>query len=188
MTAQARRRSTDLVASATWLAACALASLAGCGSDPPTEDDPCADLPVIPGGSVELGVGTGSTFTALVDGQDFSVELGGQGLYMFVVTVRTLGLEVGSGDQEGVVVFSAFDASDAPLSIDFRCRVREFSAVGSTLNTPEYRVLSLNYGLALRAEVTNQIEGRPITLDGTVRDTLGHRATARVTVVGHLPR
>lgn len=161
--------------------------LAACGSsmDPPIIEDPCALRPVVDGGSVELGLG--SEFTPVVDGQDVSLQLGTQGLWMFVVNARAHDMDVGSGDQEGVVVFSVFDPNGAPVSIDFSCRVREFVPRDPGCLAPGCLELASPYFLPLRPELTGQLDGARLTIQVEVRDSEGHRATDRRTVVAHLP-
>ena len=186
MTTQIRRR---LLAFRALTPALVIGLASACSSpaDPSGDDDPCALRPVVPGGSVELGR-DGNPFTPIVDGQDMDLVVGSQGLDMFVLGARTQDLEVGSGDREGVVVFSAFDAGGQLISFDFSCRIREFVPSTSPGSVSGSMILASAYGLPLRPEfITPQLEGSRVTLQAEVRDTAGRRAIGRITVIVHLP-
>jgi hypothetical protein len=153
--------------------------------DPPVDDDPCTPRPVTPGGSAEIGLG--SDFTPITDGQDAATVLGAQGLVMFISSARTLDMNVGSGDLEGVVVFTAFDENNQQVSIDFRCRLREFLPhPGAT--GPSYRYMTEQFNLAFEMSFTSRLEGAAVTLQLDVQDVDGRKATSRRTVIAHLPQ
>lgn len=165
------------------VAAGACAGACASKMDPPANDDPCAPRPVAPGGSAEIGLG--SDFTPITDGQDATAVQGAQGLLMFVSSARTLDMNVGSGDLEGVVVFTAFDENDQQVSIDFRCRLREFLPhPGAT--GPDYRYMTEQFNLALDPSFDSRLEGATVTLQLDVQDVDGRKATSRRTVIAHL--
>lgn len=181
-------RSRRAVFAASLLARAALGTLGlgACASDP-VDEDPCVPRPQVPGGSVEIGRGAGTAFTPIVEGQDLSLILGAQGLMMFELSARTHDLAVGAAPQTGVVVFAVYDAREQVVSLDLACRVREFEAAGSAVADSSARVLSHVYGTPLFPEVSGQINGARLTLEVEVRDTQGHRAIDRRTVIAHLP-
>lgn len=123
----------------------------------------------------------------MVDGQTADVVLGGQGLWMFVTNARTCGMDVGDGDHEGVVVFSALDDAGETVSIDFSCRVREFveRPGGGCPDRSNYRYLSESYQMPLRADLGTSLDGARISIQLEVRDVAGRRATSAHTVVAH---
>jgi hypothetical protein len=154
-------------------------ALGACSSDP-TPVDPCADQPVVAGGSAEVGLGT--EFMAITDHQDVHVVLGGQGLLMFVVNARVRGMELGAGDLQGGIDALARDPSGTVLSVATGCRAREFTnTAGGSLD------LAVPYLLPLAPAATAMLEGAAITLHLEIRDTAGHRATDDRTVIAHLP-
>ena len=184
MTTQIRQRL--VTCSALLLGATGLGAACSSPADPGS-DDPCALRPVVPGGSVEVGL-AGTPFRPIVDGEDVDLVVGSQGLDMFVVSARTQELDVGSGDQEGVVVFTVFDANEQEISFDFSCRLREFVPSTSPGSVSGSMVLAGLYGLPLLTEfITPQLEGSRVTIQVEVRDTAGRRAIARAGVVAHLP-
>ena len=164
-----------------------LGCVAACASkmDPPTDDDPCVPKPVVPGGSAEVGLGT--DFTPIADGQNATVTLGTQGFWMFIASARTLDMNVGSGDREGVVEFTAFDAQNQQVSVDFRCRVREFMPHAGAAE-PDYRYLSEQYNVALEPAFSSRLEGTAVTLQVDVHDVDGRQAISRKTVIAHFPQ
>src|SRR4029078_10643493 len=67
--------------------------LSACSSNPgDSMRDACMDLPIVASGSVELGLGT--TFAPVANGQNVDLQLGAQGLWMFVVSARTCDMNV----------------------------------------------------------------------------------------------
>jgi hypothetical protein len=171
----------------------ALCLVAGCPSNTTPDDgddDPCAHKPVVPGGSVELGRGVGAAFMPLVDGQDLTLEIGTQTFLMFVLTARVHDMEVGSGGEQGIVDFAAFDQTGAQVSTDFGCRLKEFvpsTAAGSVDGAA--MVFASPFGLALPPDYAShtQLEGARMTLQVEVRDRAGRQAIDRRTVVAHRP-
>jgi hypothetical protein len=167
-----------------YLVSFGLVGLAGlataCSSDPSAPVDPCADLPVVAGGSVELGLGT--TFMSIADHQDVDLQLGSQGLLMFVVNGRVRGMVLGAGDLQGGIDAAALDQSHAVVSVATGCRSREFvDTAGGTLD------LTVPYLLPMPPSLTATLEGAPITIRIEIRDTAGHRATDERTIIAHLP-
>lgn len=163
---------------------CVAAGACASKMDPPANDDPCAPRPVIPGGSAEIGLG--SDFTPITDGQDATVVRGAQGLWMFVSSARTLDMNVGSGDLEGVVVFTAFDENNQQVSIDFRCRLREFLPRADAVGPP-YRYMTEQFNLALEDSFYDRLAGAAVTLQLDVQDVDGRKATSRRTVTAQYP-
>jgi len=160
-----------------------LCLIAGCADDanhPAPPVDPCAVEPSLAGGAAEVGLG--SDFTPLVEGQDVHVELGIQGLYMFVVNVRVQDMDVSSDGRPGVIYLGAFDQSGQAISLETGCRVREFGDTGGG-----HQQLSSPYFLPLIPDFTSVLEGAMVTIRLDVRDLDGHQAKDERTVVTHLP-
>jgi hypothetical protein len=142
--------------------------------------DECAEKPVIPGGTVELGLGT--DFAVVKDGQDVTLQFGTQTLMMFVLNARVHDMNIVPGESEGVVTFTAVGPDGATVSLDTSCRVRDFVAAptsGAQLDSP--------YLLPLTPASADGLEGARVTLRLEVRDMDGRRATDERTVVAHLP-
>ena len=155
--------------------------VAACSSDmEPPVADPCAVKPVVAGGTAELGLG--SAFMPVSDGQDVEVQLGIQGLWMFVVNARARDMDVGSGDREGVVDLTALDQNGAQVSLAVGCRVREFAQTNDG-----HLELTSAFLLPLLPSVTPVLDGAAITIHLEIRDDEGHRATDERSVVAHLP-
>ena len=153
--------------------------LASCSSDPdPTPADECAVKPLVAGGSVELGLG--STFTPVVNGQTADLQLGAQGLWMFVVNARVRDMSVGS-DREGIIEAAVLDQSGNVISLGLGCRLREFveTADGFLQVTSPYLV-------PLVPDDT-PIDGTTVKIRLEVRDEEGRRATDERSVVAHVP-
>ena len=158
-----------------------LCLVASCSSavDPPVVD-PCADKPVVAGGSAELGLG--STFVPVVAGQDVELELGTQGLWMFIVNARARDMDVGSGGREGVIEVAALDQNGQQISLGLGCRVREFAEMdGGSLE------LTSPFFLPLLPTAAPGPEGVMVTIRLDVRDGEGRRATDERSIVAHLP-
>jgi hypothetical protein len=181
-----RPRRAGFAASLWTLGAIGALGSGACTSDP-GDGDPCVAKPQVRGGSVEIGLGAGSSFTPIVESQDLSLILGAQGLMMFELSARTHELDVGLAPQTGVVVFGVFDASDKLVSLDLSCRVREFDSAGSAVTDTSARVLSNAYGTPLHPEFSAAVDGARLTLQVEVRDNAGHRAIDRRSVIAHLP-
>ncbi|MBC7975731.1 MAG: hypothetical protein H7138_12200 [Myxococcales bacterium] len=148
---------------------------AGCATNEPTE--PCDDRPVVPGGSAELGLGF--EFTPVADQEQVELQLGTQGLWMFIVNARAYDMELGTG--EGVEI-DAVDASGTVISLEAACRTREFDDQGNgTLQ------LSSAFLLPLLPDATPTLDGSTITIRLEIRDTKGRRATDERTIVAKLP-
>jgi hypothetical protein len=143
-------------------------------------DDPCAPKPIVVGGSAEIGLG--SSFSPVVPGQDVELQLGTQGLWMFIINARAHDLNVGSGDQEGVIDVAALDEAGQQISLSLGCRVREFATTsGGDLE------LTSPYFLPLLPTVTPGAAGLKVTIRLDIRDGEGHRATDERAVVAHVP-
>ena len=138
------------------------------------------DLPIVANGSVELGLGT--SFTPVATGQNVELQLGAQGLWMFVVSARTCDMNVGAGDREGAIEATALDRNGQQVSLGLGCRLREFAATGDCCLQP-----TSPYLVPLGASVSISAGGTPMTIHLEVRDVDGHRATDERSVVAHLP-
>jgi hypothetical protein len=161
------------------LLACSL--VGACADDGATlPPDPCEVSPVVPGGAGELGLG--ETFTPVVDGQDVTLELGAQGLWMFIVNTRLPEGDLRAGDLAGVSASATFDSTRETISIDVSCRVRELAPAGTG-----YLQLDSPYLLPLQASLTPQLEGSHVTIELEVRDAAGRQGRDRRAVVAHLP-
>ena len=151
--------------------------LTACGETP---SDPCVAQPVVAGGVAQ--VGRGSTFLPVSDGEEFAVELGLQGLYMFVVNARVRDMAVGTENVGGAVWFQARDQAGTILSLDVGCRAREFD-----LTSDGSFDLASPYFLALFPEFTGVLDGAAVTIRVEVRDRDGLQATDERTVIARLP-
>lgn len=152
--------------------------VAACSSEPATPADPCAVMAVTTGGTAELGLGT--DFTPVVDGQDAELQLGLQGLLMFVVNARVRDMDIGSGSPEGAVEVVALAQDGTQASLQSGCRVRVFTALPTgelQLDSPYF--LPLQPALAL--------EGARFTIRLEIRDVEGLQATEDRAIVAHLP-
>ena len=157
---------------------CVAASCSSEMASPP--DDPCALKPVVAGGSAELGLG--SSFAPVVAGQDVELQLGTQGLWMFIVNARARDMNIGSGDQEGVINVAALNESGQQVSLEIGCRVREFAATsGGDLQ------LTSPYLLPLLPTSTPGPAGLKVTIRLDIRDGEGRRAIDERAVVAHVP-
>jgi hypothetical protein len=162
--------------------------LAACGTEgegmtPPDAEpvfNPCELAPTAQAGSVEPGLG--ETFTPIVEGQDATLTLGIQGLYMFVTNARVRDLEVGTGDLRGAVRFAAFDTEGQVLTLELGCRVREFIDLGDGS-----RALDGSYEMPFPPEVSDVLEGTSVTIRIDVRDRTGRQAVDQRTVIAHKP-
>ena len=122
-----------------------------------------------------------SVFTPITEGQDVPLQLGGQGLEMFVVNARARGMDLGSGDREGVVRFAAIDHNGQTISLEEICRVRAFMDLGDGSQQ-----LASAYLMPLDPAAMG-LDSASITLRVEVRDRLGHRATDTRLIVARLP-
>jgi hypothetical protein len=134
----------------------------------------------VAGGSAEIGLGADDV--AVVENQDLAVELGPQGLYMFVVNARVQDLDVGAAPRVGGVEFGANDATGQPMTTTPGCRELEFAPTGGG-----FAQLTAPYYLPFERAVTPVLEGAHVTIQLAVRDPTGRQATAQVDVVAHLP-
>ena len=146
--------------------------------------NPCADIPLVAGGSVELGLGAaqGGVFQPITDHEDLNVQLGSQGLWMFVMNARRSDMSVGAGELEGVVYYSLLDQSGGTMSIQTGCRVLEFAPLDGA-----YLGLRTGYALPFSLDYNSTLEGTIVTIHLELRDHEGHRAVDDRTVVAHLP-
>jgi hypothetical protein len=132
-------------------------------------------------GSVELGHGK-ADYVAIAEGETFELELGLQGLWMFIVSTRATGMDIGDGDT-AAVWFNAIGPEGQLISLDTGCREREFAV------TPEGALqLTDPYLVAILPEHTGLLSGGNITLEVIVRDVEGHEATSVSHVVAKLPQ
>ena len=151
---------------------------ASCSSENGAPMDPCAMKPVIAGGSAELGLG--SSFMPVVAGQNVDLQLGAQGLWMFIVNGRARDMAVGSGDREGVVDVAVFDKTGQTISLDLGCRRREFAETADG-----YLEFASPFLLPLNPSA--MVDGATVTIHLQVRDTEGRQAIDERAVVAHVP-
>lgn len=125
-------------------------------------------------------VGLGNSFAPIVEGEQVTVQLGAQGLWMFVGAARVRDMEVGSDEQRAAVQFDAI-ANGRTVSLDVGCRAREFAVVGSDLEmvTPFF--------VALNPDFTPELDGANVTLVVNVRDYAGRSATDQRSIIARLP-
>jgi hypothetical protein len=136
--------------------------------------------PVVEGGAAEVGLG--DQFAPITNGQEVTVELGIQGLWMFVVNGRVRDMDVGSEDLRGVITFAALDANAQEISLEVGCRIRTF------VEMPDgSRQLDTAFQLALLPQATPLLDGGMITLRLEVRDHEGRQAIDERTVVARMP-
>jgi hypothetical protein len=152
-----------------------------CGGSASTDDDVCTVGQRDTMGFVEIGHGK-SDYVAVTEGETFELELGLQGLWMFIVSARTSGMDIGDGDT-GAIWYTARGPSGEAISLETGCREREFavSEDGSLEMTDPYFV-------AILPEHTGLLSGGNITLEVIVRDAAGHEATNVSHVVAKLPQ
>ena len=130
------------------------------------------------GGTAEVGLG--SAFTPVTDGQRVDLQLGVQGLWMFVVNVRTQDLDIAPGQLGGITV-GAVDQTGATLSALTACHTREF-----VVASDGRLELSSPYFLPMLPTV-DLLDGVVLRLDVEVRDLSGHRASDHRMIVAHDP-
>jgi hypothetical protein len=143
--------------------------------------DPCENVPAAPSGTVEVGLGT--DFTSVAQGEDVQMQLGPQGLWMFIVNARTQNLDVGTGNQQGMVDVQALAQDGTELDISPAIRARDFTAVGTNC-----KELAEIYTLPLDPTIDSDPDGQMISIQFAVSDHDGHMATDERTVVAHLPQ
>lgn len=161
----------------------ALCIVCGCSESPPTPPgsvEPCNVAASGVAGDVE--VGRSRPYASITDGEDFPLELGPQGLYMFVVTTRVRDIAV-SDEERGAVDMFATHPDGAVMSLDGGCRNRTFVAAddGSWEQASPYHV-------ALRPEFNSMLDGLDVTIHVTIRDREGREASAERTVIARMPR
>ncbi|HEX2690573.1 MAG TPA: hypothetical protein VHN14_28350 [Kofleriaceae bacterium] len=141
-------------------------------------EDPCAVKPVLAGGTAELGVG--QSFMPVVTGQDVYLQLGAQGLWMFVLTGRVRDMNVGSGDHEGIIDAAVFDKNGQEISLGLGCRLREFAETddGSLQFTSPFLTPLIP---------SIMVDGTTVMLRLQVRDTEGRQATDERAIVARVP-
>ena len=150
------------------------------GGDDGMPLDPCSLASVVPGGSSELGLG--DTFAPLVEGQTVTLELGLQGLWMFLVNARVPEGSFHAGDLAGVTAVAKLEATGEVASLEVSCRSRMLVPAGDG-----YLQLENPYLLPIRPELTPQLEGARATLTLDVRDPDGNVARDARGLVMHLP-
>lgn len=152
--------------------------IAACSSGPGDEHDPCEVSAVTSEGVLEVGLG--DPFVPIADGQEVTVQLGAQGLWMFVVSARVQDMEVGLDDRRAAIELDAI-ADNTTVSLEVGCRGREFADVGGHLQmvTPFF--------LALDPAFTPQLDGASVTIVGYIRDHAGRAAMDERRVIARLP-
>lgn len=155
-------------------------SVAACGAAPV---DPPFDVCKVPQsgslGTVVLEHGS-EDHAPVVEGETFTVELGLQGLYMFVLSARVTGMDIADGDV-AAVWFTAYGPANEQISLETGCRSRGFAASeeGSFQMTDAYFV-------PITPDHYDALAGN-VTLETIVRDVSGNEATSRVSVVAATP-
>ena len=130
-------------------------------------------------GLVEVGLG--DPFQAIVEGQDAALQLGAQGLWMFIANAQVRDMDVGTGARRAAVDFTA-RLNGTTISIPAGCRDREFAMSDGQL----YMVTP--FIVALDPSFTGQLAGATVTLTANIRDREGRNAAAESTVVARFPR
>lgn len=151
---------------------------AGCADTPPA--DPCAELPVVAGGEVQL-LGYGDSLP-LTDHQDLTVVPGSQYFWTLQMTLRARDLHVGDGALSGVLHFAVFDQNNKLVSLPTGCRVRDFQQTGDG-----YQQLAQGFALPFDPSFDMQIEGAVLHVRVDVLDRDGVNGTGEATVVSHFP-
>jgi hypothetical protein len=145
------------------------------------DEDVCTVAQRSSSGSVEIGHGK-TDYVAVVEGETFELELGLQGLWMFVVSARATGMDIGDGGT-AAIWYNAIGPAGEAMSLDTGCREREFAvtAAGALELTDPYLV-------AILPDYSALLSGGNITLEVIVRDAAGQEATSRSHVVAKLPQ
>jgi hypothetical protein len=165
----------------TCIAVLGCLGVVACSGSAATDEDVCTVAQSSAMGSVEIGHGK-SDYVAVAEGETFELELGLQGLWMFIVSARTTGMDIGDGDT-AAIWYTALGPSGEPISLETGCREREFavSADGSLeLTDPNF--------VAVLPDYTGLLSGGMISLEVVVRDAAGHEATSVTHVVAKLPQ
>jgi hypothetical protein len=163
------------------IAAIGCLGVVACSGSGTVDDDVCTVAQSSTAGSVEIGHGK-TGYVALVEGETFELELGLQGLWMFIVKARASGMDIGDGET-AAVWYTAVGPAGEVISLDSGCREREFElAEDGTLEMSE------PYFVAVRPEFTGLLTGGNISLEVIVRDAGGHEATNTTHVVAKLPQ
>lgn len=157
--------------------ALAMAMLVGCSSQP-TKVDVCDLERAGEAGSVELG--RDRDYAPVIDGETLQVELGLQGLWMFIVNARAFDMDIVPGETAAVWFYAVSQAGET-ISLDLGCRDREFKATegGVEMTDP--------YQLALRPEYSHLLAGGTLTLEVIIRDPSGMEATTTRTIIASMP-
>ncbi len=129
-----------------------------------------------------MELGLGMDFVPVVDGQDAQVQLGIQGLYMFVVSARVHDMDVGAEDLRGTIHFQALDQTAQAISLETGCRVRDFVDAGDGTS-----VLQSSFFLPLLPAATPTLDGAMLTIRVEVGDHEGRHAIDERTVIARMP-
>lgn len=162
------------------LAACGGGSGGAVDAGPPL--DPCTLTSEVPGGACEVGLGT--AFTPIASGQSVALELGSQGLWMFLVSGRVPASNVRAGDLVGVSAVARLESTGELASLEFGCRARVLAEAPGDAGALD---LESPYLLPMRPELASSLEGARVTLILDVRDPDGTAARDMRTVVAHIP-
>jgi len=154
---------------------------AGC-SDPGDETKICDVSVRGEGGVAEVGLaGTNDVFTPITEGQEIQVELGLQGLYMFVMNTRVRGMRIGPEEQGAISIHARADTGDVVFSLEVGCREREF------VDGPEGAVLASPFWVAIDPSYYSTFDGTPVRLQTIVRDADGIEAMDERRVIARMP-
>lgn len=153
-------------------------AVVACGGTSSTPPDPCAVTDDAGSGDVELGLG--SAFATITDGETVQLQLGGQGLWMFVIDVRTLGLAVGS-DSPGALS-AVIEESGTIVSLFPGCHPESFvPLIGGG------EQLANAYLLPFDPTLEASPDGKQFTLHVSVGDLDGRTGSDEHTVIAHVP-
>jgi hypothetical protein len=163
------------------IALLACLGVVACSGSGPTDDDVCKVAQRGAAGSVEIGHGS-SDYVPVIEGETFQLELGLQGLWMFILSARANGMDISDGET-AAIWFNAIGPGGEIISLDSGCREREFA-----VTTDGALELTDPYFVAVLPEHTGLLSGDTISLEVIVRDAGGHEATSITSVVAQLPQ
>ena len=154
------RRVVAVGALAVWLSACG-------------DEDPCGKV-----GGIELEVGAGTLVTGFLpvtEGDEVGLELGPQGLHMYVMALRTDGLAMqGAGGQPVVDMYMEADVGEYGYEL-------AAGFYGRPMFAPRPEGGAELLGIRLIADVEgDQLNDRRVCLTTIVTDESGGRAESRM--------
>jgi hypothetical protein len=130
-------------------------------------------------GTVQIGVGSGSNFAVLVDGETIKLSpLAQIPGYGFPLDAQTQNLDVGD---EAMIDFQAFDPSHAEVDYEPTPQTIKFAPIGDTCE------LGGGYVVPIDPTLDPDLDGQLVTITLEVTDHDGHQATDQHTVIAQLP-